>query len=187
MKMLPYASTLALAGMLALGHTDGGPRPAPPRIELLSRVTQYCVPPGRRSQCVPVVLSDGMADRQRLTRNSGSRKPCRPFQSRRRSSWNERDGVPRVPLPTLRVRKRPAHPRPAASSRPGEKLLASLRGFLRPWSRPVALAVPGLFLRRAGAVSTWKRRTISWHWPFLDIFDHDHRSTAAPAKIANPA
>ena len=45
MKTLPYASTLALAGMLALGDTDGGPRPAQPRIESLSRVTQYCVPP----------------------------------------------------------------------------------------------------------------------------------------------
>lgn len=45
MKMLPCASTLALTGMLALAHTDGGPRPASPRIEPLSRVTQYCVPP----------------------------------------------------------------------------------------------------------------------------------------------
>jgi hypothetical protein len=64
MKTLHYASTIALAGMLALGDTDGGPRPAPPRIESLSRVTQYCVPPEDDPSPYRLYCRMDMADRQ---------------------------------------------------------------------------------------------------------------------------
>ena len=67
MKTLHYASTIGLAGILALAHPDAGPRPASPRIEPLSRVTQYCVPPEDDPSAYRLYCRMDMADRQRLT------------------------------------------------------------------------------------------------------------------------
>ena len=43
--MLEHTSRLGLVGLLALGASDHGPGSVGPKVELLSQVAQYCVPP----------------------------------------------------------------------------------------------------------------------------------------------
>jgi hypothetical protein len=62
MKMLHYASTLALVSVLALGAGDHGPRPVGPNAEPPSRVAQYCVPPDDDLNSYRFYCRTGMAD-----------------------------------------------------------------------------------------------------------------------------
>jgi hypothetical protein len=62
MKMLHYASTVALVGMLALGAGDHGPRSVRPKAGPLSQVTQYCVPPDDDLNSHRFYCRTGMAD-----------------------------------------------------------------------------------------------------------------------------
>jgi hypothetical protein len=43
--MLEYTSRLGLVALLALGASDHGSGSVVPKVELLSQVAQYCVPP----------------------------------------------------------------------------------------------------------------------------------------------